>query len=1007
MPRFFTFSLIVALLLTAGSPRSPLATGQTTDSQLKKEQPSIDRLASDMKRIPPKRPAESLQAIQVSQGFRVELVAAEPLVHDPVAVDFDESGRMFVVQLPQYNGYAVEGFQGRGSISMLEDTDGDGQFDKSTVTIDDLNYPTAVACWDGGLFVGAAPDLLYVKDTDGDGKVDLRQVVFTGFGSDKAGEAHLNSFRWGSDNRFHISTNLAGGDVRATADEAAVAVSVRGRGLIFDPRDLTRFEMTSGGGQHGMSMDEWGNKFVCSNSVPAQMLMYDDRYLARNPHLEAPAAAVDIAPDGKFTKLFRVTPTEPWRALRTRLRKEGLFRGSDEGGTPFGFFTGATGITIYRGNAWPEEYRGNLLVGDVANNLIYRATLEVDGVRLVARRADEGHEFLASRDIWFRPVQFANAPDGSLYFLDIYRELIEGAAFLPPEFLKYIDPVSGNDRGRIYRIVPVGFQQPPRPQLGKATVAELAALLEHRNGWHRDTAARLLYQRQDRAAIGPLRNVAATSLLPEGRLTALYALAGLDALDEATLLSALDDTTPLVRVHALRLAESQVARAPAIRSRMRDMVDDEDLRVRYQLAFSLGADPGSQRNRALAQIAARDSRDPWLRLAVHSSLNEGAGQVFAVLGDDPSYRQTAHGGEFLLALSRQIGAANRTDEVAAVLNTLSKLSPDEKSLSEGLVQALVETQKGAAREKILAAAGGRVNEILKQLLAEAGATAADETKTVVQRVEAIRSLHLSRFDEAAGLLSNLLDLRQAVEVQTATLDVLGEFDRSEVAVLVLDAWPSLSPQVRARAAETLLSRPSWVSALLDAVQQEKIGRGDFDPGRIELLKKHPNQQLASRVAELFGKIGLPQRQEVVEQYQAALTLDGSAERGKQVFKKVCSACHQLEGEGTAVGADLKAIRNRGLPAVLLNILDPNREVKPQFLTYVISTDEGRVITGMIVSENANTLTIQRVDGTRQNVQRGEIEELRSTGLSFMPEGIEKQVAVDSMADLLVYLDSIR
>jgi hypothetical protein len=151
------------------------------------------------------------------------------------------------------------------------------------------------------------------------------------------------------------------------------------------------------------------------------MLMYDDRYVARNPHLKAPAVAVDIAPQGKFTKLYRISPAEPWRVLRTNLRRTGRFKGSDEGGTPFGFFTGATGVTIYRGDAWPREFHGNLLVGDIANNLIYRATLSQNGLQLVANRADPDVEFLSSRDIWFRPVQMANAPDGTLYVLDFCR----------------------------------------------------------------------------------------------------------------------------------------------------------------------------------------------------------------------------------------------------------------------------------------------------------------------------------------------------------------------------------------------------------------------------------------------------------------------------------------------------------------------------------------------------------------------------------------------------------
>ena len=233
--------------------------------------------------------------LEVADGFRMELVAAEPLVHDPVAVAFDEDGRMYVVELPPYNSYVVEGFNTKGSIRVIEDTDDDGVYDKSVLFASGLKYPTAIACWDGGVFVGDSPDLLYLRDTTGDGKADQSTVIFTGFGADKAGEAHLNSIRWGLDHRFHFSTNLSGGDVKAVEQVQGKpkAVSVRGRGFIFNPRRLGTFELPSGGGQHGLSMDNWGRKFVCSNSVPAQTLMYDDRYVARNPNLETslPCAA--------------------------------------------------------------------------------------------------------------------------------------------------------------------------------------------------------------------------------------------------------------------------------------------------------------------------------------------------------------------------------------------------------------------------------------------------------------------------------------------------------------------------------------------------------------------------------------------------------------------------------------------------------------------------------------------------------------------------------------------
>jgi putative membrane-bound dehydrogenase-like protein len=969
------------------------------------QEPTIDELASKLLRIPVRSPAESLSEISMQDGFEVQLVASEPLVRDPVAIDFDEHGRMYVVELPEYNGYAVAGFKAKGSIRLLEDTDRDGTYDKATMFAEGLDYPTAVGCWDGGVFVGAAPDLLYLKDTDGDGKSDEQKVIFTGFGKDKAGEAHLNSFRWGFDNRIHFSTNLSGGDIR-TPDQKE-GRSVRGRGMIFDPRDPTDFELTSGGGQHGLSMDDWGRKFVCSNSVPAQTLMYDDRYLARNPLVQPPAAAVDIAPGGKHTRLFRISPEEPWRALRTKLRSTGRFRGSDEGGKPFGFFTGATGITIYRGDAWPVEYRGNLLVGDVANNLIYRATLDPKGVGLVANRADEGQEFLASRDIWFRPVQLANAPDGTLFVMDIYRELIEGAAFLPPEFVKYIDPVSGNDLGRIYRLAPKGFEPATvNTNLADLSTTQLVLLLEHPNGWHRDTASRLLYQKQDRSAVSALIELAQNSKSAVGRMTALHTLHGLNSLEATYLGPALSDADPRVIIQALRLSES-FPRSPTLLALMEELVDHSNAEVRYQLAYTLGAMKPRDRVRLLTSLARSNFEDTWFRVALQTSLFDGADAVFDALVQDKGFLATKNGHAFLLLLAEQIGTKGRKDELAVMMQTLQRLPDTDQAFAQRLVEVLVARQKGEARAAILAAADGKAGEILAGMLRDAEDLASNFEGPLEARVQAIHSLRLASFGDVSELLTGLLDLNQPSSVQSAVLKTLGAYQDKRVATVVLRGWRGYSPSVRAEATETLLSRAVWVAAFLDAVESGTVKQSDLDPARIVLLKRHPDKDIAKRASHLFESNVLNERRKVVDAYQGALTLDANTTRGKQIFKKTCSACHRLEDVGTQVGADLTAIRNRGMAAVLLNVLDPNREVKPQFHTYVANTEDGRVIAGMIQTETANSLTIRRVDGTTVVLQRSEVEDLQSTGLSFMPEGLEKQITLQQMADLLSYLDSIR
>jgi putative membrane-bound dehydrogenase-like protein len=962
--------------------------------------------ARELPHIPPKTPADSLKAFRLHPGFRIELAAAEPLLASPVALDFDEDGRLYVAEFREFNQGASKHSHGRGRVRLLEDIDSDGVYDKSTNFLPDLDSPTAVCCYDGGVFVGAPPNILYAKDTDGDGHADVRRVVFTGFARDVGGEAMMNSFRWLFDNRIHVQTSTSGGMVRHAERHDAKPVSVRGQGFCFDPR-TEAFEVTSGGGQHGMSMDDWGRTFVCTSHDPIFLIMYDGRYLARNPYLEAPAPAIKIAPGGYTTKVRRISPNEPWRVVRTRLRTTGVEAPHPtEGDQPSGYFSAASGVTIYRGDAWPAEYRGNVFVGEVSNNLIYRARLVPDGVGLTALRADPGAEFVASTDVWFRPVQMANGPDGALYVLDMYRYLIEATDFMPPAIVEHLDVGAGFDKGRLYRIVPDGFRRPPPTRLGNASTGELVALLEHQNGWHRDTASRLLYQRQDLRAVAPLKRLAAAAKSPHGRMHALYALDGLKALDSATVLHGLHDADPRVREHALRLAEPFES-APEVRAEVEQMSDDPDLRVRYQLAFSLGAVRGEMPSRALVKLARRDAGNAWVRLALLSSVSGRAGQVVRILLADHEVRAAPHGVALLAALAAVIGSANRADEVAALTQGIDALPEGEQALARELTHVLFARLPLAGRARFANQSKGKARTMLADLLRDARKSALAEELPVVNRVAAIRTLGLAPLAAHQELFRDLLKARQPQPVQAAAVETLARFDQPDVSAMLLEAWPGFSPQSRASAVEALFSRPGWIAAFFDAVEQGKLNRTDVDPARIQILATHAEARLRARAAELFATTRLAGRLDVVAAFQEALELKGDAARGKAVFKKECSSCHQLEGVGSQIGADLNAMRDQAMEVVLQSILDPNREVKPQYVSYVLATSTGRTLTGMITAETASSLTLRRADGTSETVLRIDIEELRSTGVSFMPEGIEKQIDVPAMADLLAYLKAAR
>ncbi len=982
------FVLMIGLTITA----------QSADKTETK--PKVD-YSAEMPRILPRTPEEALKSFKIHPDFEVQLVAAEPLVRDPVAMCFDARGRAYVVEMPEYNDANQEGYS---SVKLLEDTDGDGRFDKSYPFLSDMTLPTAVFSYKGGVFVGAPPYVYYCKDTDGDRIADVREVVMTGFGRDKGDEGMINSFRWGLDNKIHFSTGIDGGNVTLAAEENKKTYNTKGRGVILDPETRT-IELTTGGGQHGMSLGNWNREFVCANSIPMQVLMYDDRYIARNPYLAPPAAPVSIAPGGKFTKLLRISQVEPWRVLRSRIRAASE-RGDYEKGQPSGFFTAATGITVYRGDAWPPEYQGNLFVGEPANNLVYRAAPQPDGLSLVAPRADQDAEFLASTDVWFRPVQFENGPDGALYVLDMYRELIEGAPFIPEEVIKHLDPVGGQDKGRIYRIVPKGFQQPAQTDLTKLSSQELVELLESDNGWTRDTAQRLLYERQDTSISGDLKQLAISSTKPITRATALWSLQALKSLDSSTLLKGLQDKEFQVRKQSLKIAE-QYADAKAIQQQMISLATDPSLEVQYQAAFSLGAFESSARNAALADLLKRHAANQWMRMAVQSSLDQGAGEVFEILIKNNESLKEKQIEQFLVALAVQIGAQQEADNVKRVLAALEALPESHQKLAEILFRNLLSRASGVTKQVIAKSDSDHTAKLLKGMMQSAIAQATNDKAAVKARVAAIPTLSIGPFNETQPVFEELLSVQQPLPVRQRAITALGLINDDRVAELLIEAWPGLSPQLRMSAVETLFSRKPWLVSLLEAVKAGDINPGDIGPDRVQLLKTNQDKTVKKMAESLFDNERLTGRSDVIKEYQSSLKLKGNAAHGKLVFKKSCSACHRLENVGVQLGADLKAIKDRGTEAVLLNILDPNREVKPQYVTYLLVTTQGRTITGLIKEENANSITIARADGTSDTVLRIDIDELISSRLSFMPEGLEKQINKQEMADLLAYLNSIK
>ncbi len=553
---------------------------------------------------PARSPEGSLRAMHPRPGFTVELMAAEPLVRDPIDVAWGPDGKAWIVEMADY----PLGIDGRGKpggrICFLEDGDGDGRYDKSTLFLEPVNFPLGIMPWRQGAIVAAAPEVFYAEDTDGDGKADLHRTLYSGFREGNQ-QHRVNHPRWGLDNWIHLANGDSGGTIRSARTGEVCDIS--GRDLRVRP-DEGLLDPETGQAQYGRNRDDWGNWFGCNNNNPGWYYALADHYIRRNPHVAAPPGRVDLTgdrdawPAGRvITHCYAPQPTPPE-------------------GKP-GRWTSVAGVMIYRDDLFGPDYAGNLFVEDSVYNVVHRMILRREGVLIRGQRGpdEERSEFLASSDPYFRPATMRTGPDGALWVVDMYRFVIEHPEWIDAGLARKLDLRRHHDRGRIYRIYPVDKKPRPIPRLDTLDTAGLVAALDSSNGWQRDMAHQMLLWRADAAAVGPLETMAVGNRRPLARLHAICVLDGLGALKPEVAIRALADEHPGVRRHAVRVSELLVGSSPALGEALLERVDDPDAQVRMQLAYSLGEWDDPRAGQALARLALGDAGDVYLAAAVMSS----------------------------------------------------------------------------------------------------------------------------------------------------------------------------------------------------------------------------------------------------------------------------------------------------------------------------------------------------------------------------------------------------
>jgi putative membrane-bound dehydrogenase-like protein len=967
----------------------------------------------------------------------MKLIAAEPLVTSPVALEYDEYGQGWVLEMRDYpftDKNTDKPFADKsadlplGRIRVLRDTNGDGVFDESRIFADDLSWPTGLAFWKGGVFVAATPDIWYFKDTDGDGLADVREKLFTGFRKFNI-QAVINNLKWGLDHQVYGAGGTNGGQItslKARNEPLTPNPSPpRGEGsqgaaIPFGTNDFRinpatmQIEPLSGGARFGMTFDDWGNRFLCNIRNPVIHVVLPAHYLARNPSIPFQKAVFDAAESGDTLPVYRISPAEAWRTLRAQRWSgdaEGLSYPRSEL-VPDGYFTSACGITIYRGSAYPEKYYGQAIVSDVASNLIHREAMTPSGVTFRARRIDEKTEFVRSTDTWFRPVNFVNAPDGTLHIVDMYRETIEHPWSIPDDIKAALDLESGRDLGRLWRLEPPDFRPAEFVSLAHATTIELVAQLENRNAWHRETAHRLLFERQDQAAVEPLRQLLEKSAQPLARLHALWSLHGLNALRDADILKGLADPVGGIREHAVRLAEGRFNANSELLNRVAALAADPDPRVRFQVAFSLGDVSQDVATRALVQIAKRDAGDEHIRAAVLSSTAGRGARLLAALLGDGAFAAKAEARPVLRLLAQSVGAGKSTDDLKTLARalvfapTIDQTRPWKTEVISGLGEGIKRT--GRTLAAVFADVEPQVNALAAELLRDAARLAVDPQAGVAERVQAAQMLGFGEFSAAKEALLACLDARQPPAVQQTAIRTLAAFPNGEVAEQLLAGWATFSPPVRTEVVEAMLGRAQRIPLLLDEVEQGKIGVGQISPMRRGLLMKHADAKISNRAKVLFAPDAPGPRHEVIKDYERNVSLlKGDSQRGRVAFERECATCHRLENKGQEVGPNLETVRHHAPLQVLTNILDPSREVSPNYVEYIVATKDGRVSTGMLSSETATSVTLRRANNVEETILRENIDEIAGSGKSLMPEGLEQKISPQDMADLLAYVLGLR
>ena len=964
----------------------------------------------------PLSPEESMRHMHLPEGFRVELFAAEPDIICPLAMAFDERGRLWVIESTDYPNNVREPFDGNDRIKICEDTDGDGRADRFTVFAEGLNLPTGLLPARGGVIVALAPHIVFFEDTDGDDVADRREILYTGFGRIDTHAVHAN-LHYGFDNWIWATVGYSGGDVHAGGSDHRFK-----QGIIRFKSDGSALEVITSTSNNtwGLGINEQGRVFASTaNDEHSVELGVANRYFERVRGWQA-SGSRGIADHKRIHPITRDVRQVDWH----------------------GGYTAASGYEIYTARRFPPEFWNRAaLVCEPTGHLLHVDFLVPRGSGYVAR---DGWNLLASVDPWTAPIAATVGPDGAVWMIDWYNYVVRHNP-TPPGYERgrgnaYVTPLRDKKHGRIYRIVYGQATESTPPRLREAGAEELIKALGHDNLWRRLRGQRLLVEGRHAEAVPRLAAIVEDEQsIAAAALHALWAMHGLGALERAddhivaVVRRALTHDSPAVRQAALEVLPRTVDSAAVILER--NLLADADAEVRLAALLALAEMPGSE-DTAHAMFSAlaeeRNAEDRWIALAA-TAVAAASDLAFLQAVCEPT-----EGTEVNNALRRAVRVVAehyaRGKPLDSIGHLVALVDAAEAEIAEPLLAGLDAGWPKDAQPRLDESARSVFGNLVERMSPKARLSiirlarrwgAADSVRDATERLRVALLADVKdsqQGDEArlaaagqlvaladdTGALAKLLDMltpQTAPELAAGILLALGETSSEELGGALVERLGQWTPSSRRAALSVLLRRPSWTEALLDAVEHGTIDPSDLSLEHVQQLRRHPKREIVTRAMKLLSgdsRLPSPNRAKILQERLPLADQNGDLTLGRKVFENQCGKCHRFGELGESIGPDLTGIAARPRTEILTDILDPNRSVEGNYRQYTLATTDGRVLSGLITSETRSTLELLDAEAKRHTVLREDVDELFATGQSAMPEGFE-QLADAELVSLLDFL----